>query len=293
LTTISLWEGRVGMRTSEPVWPVDVVAVGDSFTVCFTEVQDCWVDRLRQGQGWSVMNLGQIATGSLSHLQILQTFGVPLDPQVVIWQWYGNDFNEDYGLARIRGETGPLDSPSNSDEPPDFGGLARYSAVYATLRQWWYDRDHTPGGIEITVEGHSMLLGDSYTSNSSLMSPANQYGWERTVAALDTADQIVQEQIDGNWVIVLIPTKDEVYADYLTNRVDPDYITSISAGRQQMLDLCAERGWHCIDPLAEFQAEVRAGRMVYFQLDSHLNAHGNKVLAQIITEYLSENNLVE
>jgi hypothetical protein len=93
-------------------------------------------------------------------------------------------------------------------------------------------------------------------------------------------------------ILVLIPTKDEVYADYLSDNVDSEYIPSISQGRQQMLTLCEERGWHCIDPLEVFQAEVREGHMVYFQLDSHLNAHGNAILAQIIANYLIDNHLL-
>ncbi len=105
ITTISLWGGRAGFRSNPPEWPVDLAVVGDSFTFCFNAFADCWVQRLHSGYGWSTMNLGQRGTGSLAHLQILRTFGVPLEPRVVLWQWYGNDANEDYGMAVMRGET--------------------------------------------------------------------------------------------------------------------------------------------------------------------------------------------
>jgi hypothetical protein len=293
ISTIRLWGGRVGMRSAPPVWPVDIVAVGDSFTVCFTEFNDCWVERLHLDQNWSVMNLGQIATGSLSHLHILQTFGRPLEPKVVVWQWYSNDFNEDYGLARLRGETPALDSPAGSPAP-DFGRLSTYSAVYATFRKWWYDRGHASAGDgrQIEVEGHPMTVGSTYSLSSSLSSPANEYGWQRTVEALDDAQHLVRDQMGGKLVIVLIPTKDEAYAEYAAGVLGQDYLDSISEGRTRLLALCAERGWRCVDPVAAFQAEIRAGHMVYFQLDSHLNPYGNQVLARVVEDYLVQNQLL-
>ncbi len=296
LDTIRLWDGRVGMRTRPPVWPVDIAAVGDSFTVCFTEFEDCWVERLHTDQGWSVMDLGQIATGSLSHLRILETFGKPLEPKIVLWQWYSNDFNDDYGLALLHGDTAALDDGiTRADSTPDYGRLADYSAVYRTLRQWWTDHHSSRGGEDertITVKGHAVQIGGAYTYYSSRMGPVNRYGFERTVEALDEAQQLVRDQMGAELVIVLIPTKDEVYGADAAEALGQDYLDTVSEGRLRLLDVCAERGWRCIDPLATFQAEIQAGRMVYYPLDSHLNPDGNRVLARVIEDYLVENGLL-
>ncbi|HVO72251.1 MAG TPA: hypothetical protein VMT24_19510 [Aggregatilineaceae bacterium] len=293
MTTIRLWDGRVGMRSAPPVWPVDIIAVGDSFTVCFTEFRDCWVERMRLDQNWSVMNLGQIATGSVSHLRILQTFGTPLKPKIVVWQWCNNDFNEDYGLARLRGETPALDSPAGSPAP-DFGRLSTYSAVYATFRKWWYDRGHVGAEDEtrIEVEGHPMTVGSTYSLSSSLSSPANEYGWQRTVEALDDAQQLVHDQWGAELVIVLVPSKDDAYSEYAAGVLGQEYLDSLREGRTRLFALCAERGWRCIDPTAVFQAEIRAGHMVYFRLDSHLNPYGNQILARVVEDYLLQNQLL-
>src|SRR5579859_7855826 len=52
VTTYSWWGGRVGFRSPQPTTgQVDAVAVGDSFTFCFTEWQDCWVNHLSQDSG--------------------------------------------------------------------------------------------------------------------------------------------------------------------------------------------------------------------------------------------------
>src|SRR5688500_16703614 len=75
--TISLWEMPVGFRTSEPQWPVEIAALGDSFTFCWTAVEDCWVQRLNSEHGWSVMNLGVPGTGSVAHLSLLDPYVKP------------------------------------------------------------------------------------------------------------------------------------------------------------------------------------------------------------------------
>src|SRR4051794_23511894 len=52
VTSYSWWGGRVGFRSPQPDdGSVEAVTLGDSFTFCFTEVQDCWVTRLAQQMG--------------------------------------------------------------------------------------------------------------------------------------------------------------------------------------------------------------------------------------------------
>src|SRR5579859_3900977 len=65
------WGGRVGFRSPQPTdGVVDSVALGDSFTFCFTEVEACWVTLLRQNTGLNLLNMGQPVTGSVSHARL-------------------------------------------------------------------------------------------------------------------------------------------------------------------------------------------------------------------------------
>ncbi len=111
--TVAPWEGATeGFRTNPPEWPMDIVAVGNSFTFCWTAFEDCWVERLHLDFGWHVMNFGIPGTGSMAHRNILGAYGPPMEPQVVIWQWFGNDFEDDYDFAMLRGEIAdPLNGP--------------------------------------------------------------------------------------------------------------------------------------------------------------------------------------
>lgn len=296
VTTIPLWESHIGFRTEEPRWPVDIVAVGDSFTFCWVEFAECWVERLHQTQGWSVMNLGQYSTGSKAHLEILKGWGVPLAPQVVIWQWYGNDFNDDYGLSLWQGAA-PVenDDPPRAEPPRDYGAFSQYSAVYTTLRyliEESRDPRSQPGEV-VTVHGQHMLVGNPYFLHAFNMErPSNQRGYDLTLAALEEAAQLISGDMQAAMVIVLIPTKEEVYAEYVVDSLGADYLDQLSAGREQMHTLCEEKGWHCIDPTERFQAEVREGRHIFYGTDLHINPHGNAVLAEIVSTYLIDHNIL-
>src|SRR5215467_4840939 len=68
VSTWAWWGGRVGFRSPMPAdGRLDVVALGDSFTFCFTEQEYCWVTYLAQHTDMSWSNLGQPVTGSTSH----------------------------------------------------------------------------------------------------------------------------------------------------------------------------------------------------------------------------------
>src|SRR5689334_5682294 len=52
VTSYAWWGGRVGFRSVQPQdGNVQAVALGDSFTFCFTELADCWVTKVQQQTG--------------------------------------------------------------------------------------------------------------------------------------------------------------------------------------------------------------------------------------------------
>lgn len=291
--TISLWGGSEGFRTNPPQWPVDLVAVGDSFTFCWTDFEDCWVEQLRQQFGWSVMNLGVPGTGSLSHQMIMGTYATPLNPQVVVWQWFGNDYGDDYDHARIRGEVEALSGPpALSDPVPDYGPLADYSAVYRLLRDWLDRRDEDAADSEavIAVNGREVLFNKRLGSHDRRYESV-RWGWERTLAALEGAHASA-EDMGAELVVLLIPTKEEVYAAWSTDALGEDLIAYLVEGRAALLEQCAQRGWRCVDAADAFVAAVDAGQTVYNAFDFHLDATGNRLAAQLLGQYLIERGLL-
>ncbi len=290
------WNSRVGLRSRDLDWPVDIAVLGDSFAMCFVDWADCWVERLHRDYGWRVMNLGQTSTGTRAHLRLLTDLVIPMDPQVVVWQWYGNDFNDDYGLGLLRGDYAPLDEPPQLPPDPDFGPLAKYSAVYALARDKLWSATHAPPpawGQMVEVFGEEMRVGDDYNLYAyDLSRPSNALGYEQTVAALDEADRVIREEIGAQWVIVLVPTKEEVYRDQLVDALGADYLDQLAEGRARMLALCEARGWRCLDATEPLRAAAQTGEQVYYARDLHINARGNAILAAYVGDYLVRERLL-
>lgn len=292
--TISLWGGEEGFRTNPPEWPVDVVAMGDSFTFCWTDFDDCWVQQLNQMFGWHVMNLGVPGTGSMAHRNVLGTYVPPMEPAVVVWQWFGNDYKDDYDFALMRGDTGPLAGPDMAPTAvPDYGKLAEYSTVYRWLRDW-IDKKFDPKAeqkdLTPVVNGREIAVDDSQRSHD-LQYEVVQFGWDETIRALEESHAVL-DTIGAEMLIVLIPTKEEVYAAHVTDYLDAGYIAMLTEGRTRLMAACAEKGWRCIDMTDAFRAAVNEGATVYNAFDFHLDAVGNQIVADRVGQYLINNDLL-
>jgi hypothetical protein len=291
--TINLWGGAEGFRTNPPEWPMDIVAVGDSFAFCWTAFDDCWVERLHLDYGWHVMNLGVPGTGSMAHRNVLGTYVPPMEPAVVVWQWFGNDYKDDYDFAVMRGDTPVLEALPAGEPVPDYGKLAEYSAVYRWLRDWVDKKGQTKEEKDLspTVNGRQIAVSDSLLSHD-LNSKAVAYGWNETIRAFEESRAVLDE-IGAEMVIVLIPTKEEAYANTITDYLDEDYLKMLGKGRKQLMRACEEHGWRCIDMTDTFQAAIADGKTVYNAFDFHLDATGNQLLTDTLAAYLIDNGLLE
>jgi hypothetical protein len=55
------------------------------------------------------------------------------------------------------------------------------------------------------------------------------------------------------------------------------------------MDFCLEQKIECISPTKELVAATKAGQQTYFTYDQHWTPEGNKVVAQVIGNYLTSN----
>ncbi|MFQ3674799.1 MAG: hypothetical protein SNJ83_14505 [Aggregatilineales bacterium] len=293
LTTNELWEGGgIGFRTRPIVFFVDAVVVGDSFGLCFTEQADCWVDLLGEALGQNIVNLSQPVTGSRSHLKILQDFGAPLRPPLVIWQFFGNDFNDDYGLALLRGEVErpPQEEAAPAEATDLRGWLRRSSVLYAMIETTLAGRYlGTPESEALFVKPytvrfgaqnqHVMQVGGQYELQALDMSrPENQQGLAMSRAAFREAAALV-ESWGGRLVFVLIPTREEVYREMVEAVMPPAEIDRLASARAAMQGLCADLALTCWDAYDALRPPALNGEALYFVDDLHLNPNGNRTLA--------------
>ncbi len=308
LTTNKLWDDGlpadegIGFRNPPVTYGVDVVIVGDSFGFCFTELDDCWVNLFAANDNLGVVNLSQPVTGSESHTRMLRDFGAPFEPPLVIWQFFGNDFNDDYGLHVFRGDIEPIvdeiDAQTAAPESTSLTAwLSRNSVAYAVLEtaltgQWTGAPDQGAFQPQYSVpyaDGQTMQFGKLYERTALDMSrPANQYGLERSREAFQEAQQQVAGW-EGQLVVIIIPTREEVYDNLTEPIMGKAELDKQRSARLAMLDLCGELSLSCLDLLPGFQALAAEGQALYYADDMHLNPAGNQALAALLTEWLEAN----
>jgi len=97
-------------------------------------------------------------------------------------------------------------------------------------------------------------------------------------------------------LVVLIPTKESVYAEALKDRVVFGDTFGRLVGmerrvRSRLAEGCVEDRLDCVDALPALAAAIRAGQAVYpTTTESHPNARGYLVLARFVAESLSALN---
>lgn len=301
------WNGRVGFRSPQPQnGIVDAIALGDSHTFCFTEVQDCWVNYVAQQNGLNLSNLGQPVTGSLAHARLYEDFVAKPDlklgqPKLVLWQFYGNDYNDDYGLAALNGTAKSLPVAVATVPPLPQSPLAiwlrEHSVVYALLSALLRGRDE---GVEMFVDPYRVVVdkldisfGQSYLRDAfDMTQPRNLEGEQFSHEAILKTRATVEKN-DGKFMIILVPTKEEVYRPLTEPKMGKAAVDALAAPRLRLLDFCAAQQLTCFDLLPALQIQADQKIQLYFPTDPHLNVEGNRVVGTAISEFLQARGLIK
>jgi hypothetical protein len=309
ITTVQILNSRMGFRTRpvEEGEHIDVAVVGDSFSFCFTEFEDCWVTKFEEQTGLRTMDLAQGSTGSVSHWRFVDTFGRAFQPPLVIWQFFVNDFNEDYQLAVQRGEIDPFyvgpQVPEYEDNSPGIiRWLRQHSAAFVVMETAFvgedayisdFERFHFTPAYDVQYNGHDLKFGQMYEQiATNLNDPRISSGVPMTRDALEQAQETV-DSWGGDMVVFLVPTREEVYRYLTAPLMGEDAVDKLGDPRRVMLDLCDDLNLTCLDLLPLLQDYALEGDDLYYAEDMHLNPRGNQVVADIIQNWLIELNLID
>jgi hypothetical protein len=228
---------------------------------------------------------------------VVETFGLPYQPRMVIWQWYGNDFNEDYGL------THPEEAPALSFRtpkrhlPPLILWLKQVSMVAAILDRTASDQETARANPEyvapyrVTDGALQFSYGLPMTIRAfNLDDPATQAGVGLTTQSLlDTRDLLAERHVP--LVIILIPSKEEVYRPWTEPTLGRDTLDKWSAGRTKMIDLCRRENLLCLDVTDALSQHALRQERVYWASDLHLNAAGNQIVVDTLWQFLIDHQL--
>ncbi len=298
VTSYAWWGGRVGFRSAQPEsGAVDAVAIGDSFTFCFIALNDCWVTVLSDQTKLNIANMGQPVTGSVSHARLYYDYVAKPElklkqPKLVLWQFYGNDYNDDYGLALLNQTTKTPPKPTKAAPPLPQSPLAVWlrqnSAIYLIISALLRGPD--PGVQQFVDPYHvksgsiDLWFGRTYIRDAfDMTEPRNLEGETLSHdAILKTRDMV--EHNGGKFVVIIMPAKEEVYRSITEPVMGKAAVDAIAAPRLRLLDFCKMQNLICFDLLPVFQA--KPDQQLYYPTDLHLNAAGNRAAAEAIAEFL-------
>lgn len=306
LTTEGLGFEEIGFR-SEAAEEFTGVVVGDSFAMCMSvEADECWVTTLSQDSGVAWANLGMVGTGSYSHLHYLEDYGWPLAPEVVVWQFYINDFGNDYehqlteAVGCPREEAVPEGDEVVAEpavEPLSSrlkGGLSRtfvsYNVMVPLLK----------GELLNNVSQQTIPFFEQFETIHGQTFVVHFSGYEDEVMT-NTGIGLTQEALlaaqaqaaarEVPFLLLIAPANFQVYREILPEDI-PEPILEAAAAWDAHLDglvaFAEESEIDYVDLRPFLQEQAAAGVELYQDFDTHWTAEGNRLVGEYVTAVVQE-----
>jgi lysophospholipase L1-like esterase len=279
-----------GFRNPSP-WPnrAEVVIVGDSMAYGYgVASEQMWPRLLEKALPVSrVITLGIPGTVPRQYTRYFERFGVPLHPKLLIYTIFaGNDIRE----APLFDQWLAAGSPGNYDvwryfqgKPPSTAKslLERSHLVLALegLRKSLGD-GFSSTTIQLADGGALRLAPGRYASTIAVNRPGEP-GFDATVQATRDAKALA-DAIGCRVLVLFVPTAEGVYLP-LHHRPFP----RLSHPLQDVLE--HEPGIVTVNLTDPFTENAARGRTLFYEVDGHPNALGNRVIADYVAQYLLAN----
>jgi lysophospholipase L1-like esterase len=303
--------------------PVEILAVGDSFTWCTAVAPgEAWPAQLENVAARPTYNLGVAGVGPYEYVQILKRFGAERRPRVVIMNVYeGNDLRD---ALRYWDHRNRASDAAEATDPDDRRGgwLSRHSYVVnlatAAWREWigsaWrslteVEPEFKKGLDAIDKESLDLRYVLHLAGGDTAFNRENSDRDELRLAmvldqglidlsvfddALATFADLAGEQ---GFVPVLAysPSAHTAYANYVEFS-DPSAGPVLARYSERLRgyfrDAAERYGLHFVD-LTEFlraeidaQGDAQAERLLYFPFNVHFTPEGHRIVARGLAESL-------
>ncbi|MBI4010638.1 MAG: hypothetical protein HY361_05685 [Candidatus Aenigmarchaeota archaeon] len=257
----------IGLRDDKIQNPY-AIAIGDSHTFGLAvDASDMWVNILEKKLGKEIANMGIGSYGLIQEERMLEKYGLGLKPKVVLWQFTGNDYLENY---RFEYRNLSLDYFNFKQFLINNVAIAKF--VWSKLGQIKHDMavvEYNDNNLSFVFEPYSFLNNIDATGEIKI---GEKLGKEAVLRAKKLA---VSNNI--KLIIILIPSKEEIYFN-LTNNYQ----------MKSMRNFCVELDLDCIDMTEYFSIQAKMHKQLYFRKDAHLNRLGNEVVADTLFQFLNK-----
>lgn len=280
VSTVSLGYRDAGFRDDGLTSPAFAVVVGDSYASCASVAMSaCWVELLEQETDHDFANLGVVGYAPQQEAHMLSQYGLPLRPKLVLWVFFPNDLNDAWrfnqfgnGVAR----SGQFWEKSVQAWLADHSVVYKLGAFFWYNRHLFYNRSQADGA---TIPRESNLVW--WLTSTDLTIPEVADGFSLTQQAILAArDQTLAADKATRFVVVIFPYREQIYA---STALQPQ----LDQLNQALTDFCRQHGLDCLDlTLALREKAALETQPIYFKKDIHLNARGNQIAAELLTQKL-------
>ncbi len=313
-----------GFRNPQVPNNVDIVAIGDSHTYGNTaRMEDSWPYVLAAISGRSVYNMGLGGYGPNQYFHLFKTKALALRPKTILVGLYiGDDFENafliTYGLehwAYLRSMEGRNANFDIWEEPqaPTWHKrlriwLSRHSVVYQLIF-------HGPllgrfqGEMQIQ---HASTLQPDYVTTLTIPEKNIQEAFrpKNMLRVLDQDSDSIRDgmritfellsemnaacqQNNVEFLVVIIPTKEMVFAEYLEHRpglplndVIDKLLANERVARERTLKFLSAAGIPFVDTLPSLRQSIGDELYARTAADMHPNANGYRVIGKAVADAL-------
>jgi len=314
-----------GFRNRKVPESADIVAVGDSHTYGNTaRMMDSWPYVLGRATGRQVYNMGLGGYGPNQYFYLTKTKALQLKPKVIVWGLYmGDDFDNayeiTYGLdywASLR-QLKAQNVKANITETPLTDTyikrmrvwLSRHSVVYQLLFHSGFG-GRVQGEVQIRNASQlypgvatSLIIPDKNIQEAfrpkallkglDQQDPRVREGMRITYKLIKDTDEICRQN-GIQFVIVVIPTKEMVFSEYLEHNTQiplSDVISKLIANERlaesETFTVLRENNIPYVYPLAKLKNSVGQGLYARTASDMHPNKNGYQIIGASVADALS------
>jgi hypothetical protein len=313
-----------GFRNARVPTKVDIVAVGDSHTYGNTAMMnDAWPSVLAQVTGREVYNLGLGGYGPNQYYHLLKAKGRTLHPKEVVCGLYmGDDFENAFLVTYGLEYWSFLRSGDREHVNADIWGISDPPVWGSSIRNWLSQNSMV---YRLVVHGPVLEMvkasaqfnqatgeSDPYTTTLVVEEPSIHEAF-RPIRIAERLDQNVAQVREGmritfhllremneicrqdgcRFLVVIIPTKETVFADYLKNNSQLHLYEALNrviqneqVAKQALVEFLDSSGISHLDVLPALKQSV--GNHLYAQStrDMHPGRNGYRVIGEAVAEYL-------
>ena len=294
-----------GFRNQEP-WPhdIDLVVLGDSFTAAELIQRPFWQDLSD-----SMLVLAVPGSGTLEQLQLFEAFALPRKPETIVLAYFaGNDLHDNRHLAWMRHKGWNWhDVVHLGKNTLDYSVLFRLLQILSEAALPVIERACHYPLIAHTEPPTPVVFFRKFLPQLRLkeedLTESQQIQLTKTsISALASA----LPASDGQLILMYIPTKLEMYWQYLDDAAKAKFIdietrehnvsglkyleANLHVQRQVMREMADELGVSFLDLTPPLEDAIRAGISPYFFADTHWNQQGHNIARNALIDLLNRSN---